>query len=72
MKPQMRLVLMALSEGGWTPLRAVVRPGSRITDLDLMRMIKRGLIEGKQLPDNMVHVRITSYGRVLVKGKACV
>ena len=69
MTPQMRSVLMALSKGGWTPVRALARPEIRITDLDLMRMIKRGLIEGKQLPNHMVHVRITPYGRVLVRGK---
>ncbi len=72
MTPQIRSVLIALSKGGWTPIRALVRPEARITDLELMRMIKRGLIEGKQLPNNMVHVRITSYGRVLVRGRPCV
>ena len=72
MTGQMRSILVVLNRRGWTPLRPLIRPELGITGPDLSRMVKRGLIEMKQFPDRTVHVRITSYGRALVKGKPCV
>ena len=72
MTGQMRSILVILSKRGWTPLRPLIRPELGITGPDLSRMVRRGLIEMTQLPDRTVHVRITSYGRVLVKGRPCV
>ena len=72
MTGQMLSILVILNRRGWTPLRPLIRPELGITGPDLSRMAKRGLIELKQLPDRTVHVRITSYGRALVKGKPCV
>ena len=72
MTAQMRSILVVLNKRGWTPLRPLIRPELGITGPDVSRMVKRGLIEMKQLPDRTVHVRITSYGRALVKGKPCV
>ena len=71
MTAQMRSILVVLNRRGWTPLHPLVRPELEITGPDLSRMVKRGLIEMKQRPDRTVHVRITSYGRALVKGKPC-
>ena len=72
MTAEMRSILVILNRRGWTPLPPLIRPELGIAGPDLSRMVKRGLIEMKQLPDRAVHVRITSYGRALVKGKPCV
>ncbi len=72
MTAQMRSILVVLSKRGWTPLHPLVRPELGTTGPDLSRMVKRGLIEMRQLANRTVHVRITSYGRALVKGKPCV
>jgi DNA-binding MarR family transcriptional regulator len=72
MTAQMRSILVVLNKRGWTPLRPLIRPELGITGPDLSRMVKRGLIEMKQLPDRTVQVRITAYGRALVRGTPCV